>query len=152
MRTLLFLSLVFGFSYIPLMVHADMYTTMKGVMDDMTEYVYFLEDSLDQEIVHVQADIITADGATFSRTLHEGWTYGIAAFGDWRIKDLDITVYEDVDGEWVEVVSDDESDNHPVVTVAPDENNKYMIELSVYKWDEDFSAAHYGMLIYHEMK
>lgn len=152
MRTLLFLSLVFGFSFIPLMVHADMYTTMKGVMDDMTEYVYFLEDSLDQEIVHVQADIITADGATFSRTLHEGWTYGIAAFGDWRIKDLDITVYEDVDGEWVEVVSDDESDNHPVVTVAPDENNKYMIELSVYKWDEDFSAAHYGMLIYHEMK
>ncbi len=152
MRTLLFLSFVFGFSFIPSMMHADIYTTMKGIMDDMTEYVYFLEDSLDQEIVHVQADIITTDGSTFSRTLHEGWTYGIAAFGDWRIKDLDITVWEDVDGEWVEVVSDDESDNHPVVTITPDETNKYMIELSVYKWDEDFSAAHYGMLIYHEMK
>lgn len=149
MRKLLFLSLVlFG---VPSLIHADMYTTMKGVMDDMTEYVYFLEDSLNQEIVHVQADIITNTGATFSRTLHEGWTYGIAAFGDWRIKDLDITIYEDVDGEWVEVVSDDEVDNHPVVTVEPGETNKYMVELTVYKWDEDFSAAHYGMLIYHEI-
>jgi hypothetical protein len=149
MRKLLIVSLVlFG---VPLLMHADMYTTMKGIMDDMTEYVYFLEDSLNQEIVHVQADIITNNGATFSRTLHEGWTYGIAAFGDWRIKDLDITVYEDVEGEWVEVVSDNESDNHPVITVEPYETNKYMIELTVYKWDEDFSAAHYGMLIYHEI-
>ncbi|UCG30021.1 MAG: hypothetical protein JSV53_11070 [candidate division WOR-3 bacterium] len=149
MRKLLFLSLVFF--GVPSLMHADMYTTMKGIMDDMTEYVYFLEDSLSQEIVHVQADIITNNGATFSRTLHEGWTYGIAAFGDWRIKDLDITVYMDVEGEWIEVVSDDESDNHPVVTVEPYETNKYMVELTVYKWDEDFSAAHYGMLIYHEI-
>ncbi len=149
MRKLLFLSLVFF--GVPSLMHADMYTTMKGIMDDMTEYVYFLEDSLSQEIVHVQADIITNNGATFSRTLHEGWTYGIAAFGDWRIKDLDITIYMDVEGEWIEVVSDDESDNHPVVTVEPYETNKYMVELTVYKWDEDFSAAHYGMLIYHEI-
>lgn len=149
MRKIFFLSLVLV--GVPSLMHADMYTTMKGIMDDMTEYVYFLEDSLNQEIVHVQADIITNNGATFSRTLHEGWTYGIAAFGDWRIKDLDITVYEDVSGEWVEVVSDDESDNHPVVTIESDETNKYMIELTVYKWDEDFSAAHYGMLIYHEI-
>lgn len=149
MRKIFFLSLVLV--GVPSLMHADMYTTMKGIMDDMTEYVYFLEDSLNQEIVHVQADIITNNGATFSRTLHEGWTYGIAAFGDWRIKDLDITVYEDVNGEWVEVISDNESDNHPVVTIEPDETNKYMIELTVYKWDEDFSAAHYGMLIYHEI-
>ena len=66
-----------------------------------------------QEVVHLQADIITTEGTTFTRTLHQGWTYGIAAFGDWRIKDLDITVYMDVDGEWIEVMSDDESDNHP---------------------------------------
>jgi hypothetical protein len=49
------------------------------------------------------------------------------------------------------VVADDESDNHPVVTVEPSETDKYLIELSVYKWDEEYSAAHYGMLIYHEL-
>jgi hypothetical protein len=137
---------------IPGMLRADIYTTMKGVMDDMTTYVYFLEDSLDQEIVHMQADIITGDGTTFRRTLHQGWTYGIAAFGDWRIKDLDITIYVDIDGEWVEVASDDESDNHPVVAVEPTETNMYLIELSVYKWDEEYTAAHYGLLIYHEIE
>lgn len=137
---------------IPYVLHADMYTTMKGIMSDMTQYVEFLEDSLSQEIVHMQADIITTKGATFSRTLHQGWTYGIAAFGDWRIKDLDIIIYEDVDGEWVEVASDDESDNHPVLTVEPSETNVYLIELTVYKWAEEYSAAHYGMLIYHEIE
>lgn len=152
MHRLLSYTVVTSFLICPFALHADIYTTMKSMMDDMTEYVYFLEDSLDQEIVHVQADIITADGTTFSRTLHQGWTYGIAAFGDWRIKDLDITVYMDVAGEWIEVAADDESDNHPVVTVEPSETNTYLIELSVYKWDEDYTAAHYGMLIYHEIE
>ena len=150
-RYLLFTAFAF-FLFCPHVLHADIYTTMKSMMDDMTQYVYFLEDSLDQEIVHVQADIITTDGTTFSRTLHQGWIYGIAAFGDWRIKDLDITVYMDVVGEWVEVTADDESDNHPVVTVEPSETGKYLIELSVYKWAEDYTAAHYGMLIYHELE
>lgn len=136
----------------PYILHADMYTTMKGVMNDMSQYVDFLEDSLDQEIVHMQADIITTKGTTFTRTLHQGWTYGIAAFGDWRIKDLDITIYMDIDGEWIEVTSEDESDNHPVVAVEPAETNTYLIELTVYKWDEDYTAAHYGMLIYHEVE
>ncbi|MGB7053875.1 MAG: hypothetical protein WBE28_00980 [bacterium] len=136
----------------PYVLHGDMYTTMKGVMNDMSQYVDFLEDSLDQEIVHMQADIITTKGTTFTRTLHQGWTYGIAAFGDWRIKDLDITIYMDIDGEWIEVTSEDESDNHPVVAVDPAETNTYLIELTVYKWDEDYTAAHYGMLIYHEVE
>jgi hypothetical protein len=152
MHRLLFSSSILLLLVLPCMLGADIYTTMKDVMDDMTEYVYFLEDSLDQEIVHVQADIITMDGTTFTRILHQGWTYGIAAFGDWRIKDLDITVYTDIGGEWVEVTADDESDNHPVVTVEPAETNKYLVELSVYKWDEDYGVAHYGMLIYHEVK
>lgn len=145
----LFLILMFGITFL---ARADIYTTMKDIMGDMTEYVDFLEDSLSQEIVHMQADIITSKGTTFSRTLHEGWVYGIAAFGDWRVKDLDITVYKDVEGEWVEVVSDDESDNHPVVSLEPAETSLYLIELTVYKWGEDYTAAHYGMLIYHDME
>jgi hypothetical protein len=152
MHRFLFFIAVALFLIFPHTLHADMYTTMKSMMDEMTEYVYVLEDSLEQEIVHVQADIITTDGTTFSRTLYQGWTYGIAAFGDWRIMDLDITVYTDVSGEWIEVGADDESDNHPVVTVEPSETKEYLIELSVYEWDEEYTAAHYGLLIYHEIE
>ncbi|MCK4941085.1 hypothetical protein KAS45_03245 [candidate division WOR-3 bacterium] len=42
----LFLILMFG---IPFSVRADVYTTMKAIMGDMTQYVDFLEDSLNQE-------------------------------------------------------------------------------------------------------
>jgi hypothetical protein len=151
MRKIMIMPLFLLSLCIPYALRADMYTTMKGIMSDMTQYVDFLEDSLSQEIVHMQGDIITSEGATFSRTLHQGWIYGIAAFGDWRIKDLDITIYKDIDGEWVEVASDDESDNHPVIAVEPSETAVYLIELNVYKWAEEYSAAHYGMLIYHEI-
>lgn len=137
---------------IPAFVCADEYTTMKDVIIEMAGYVAYLEDSLDQEIVHMQADIITEDGTTFTRTLHEGWTYGVTAYGDWRIRDLDINVYKDVDGEWVKIVGDEASDNHPTVTVKPTNTGTYLIELKVYEFDGDYSAAHYGMLIYHELR
>ena len=96
-----------GLVSIPLAVlSADEGTSMKDILSTMSAYVNYLEDSLSQEIVHLQADIITEDGRTFARTLYEGWTYGIAAFGDWRIADLDIIVYKDVDGEWIEITKD----------------------------------------------
>ncbi len=137
---------------VPAVVQADEYTTMKDILFDMETYVEYLEDSLNQEVVHIQADIITEKGTTFTRTLHEGYTYGVAAFGDWRIKDLDIAIYKDVDGEWVKMTSDSEADNTPHVIHAPSSTGAYMIELTVYKWLEDNTVAHYGMLIYHEIE
>ena len=137
---------------IPIFLHADEFTTMKDMLIDMAGYVGYLEDSLNQEVVHMQADIITDNGASFTRILHESWTYGITAFGDWRVKDLDIVVYKDVDGEWVEVESDDAKNNFPRVEVKPLETGAYLIEIEVYKWANDYTAAHYGMLIYHEVR
>jgi len=136
---------------IPTFLRADEYTSMKDVIIEMAGYVAFLEDSLDQEIVHMQADIITEDGKTFTRTLHEGWTYGVTAYGDWRVDDLDITIYKDVDGEWVKITGDEATNNHPMVTVKPSTTGIYLIELEVYSFNKDYTAAHYGMLIYHEI-
>ena len=140
-----------GLVSIPLAVlSADEGTSMKDILSTMSAYVNYLEDSLSQEIVHLQADIITEDGRTFTRTLYEGWTYGIAAFGDWRIADLDIIVYKDVDGEWIEITKDNEIDNHPAVEIKPTSTAAYMIHLQVYSFKEDYTSAHYGMLIFHE--
>jgi hypothetical protein len=136
----------------PGLLQADEYTTMKNMLIDLAGYVEYLEDSLQQEIVHLQADIITDEGKSFTRTLHEGWTYGVAAFADWRVADLDITVYKDVDGQWVEVQKDEQTDNTPSVVITPSQAGIYMIELGVYEFSEEYTAAHYGMLIYHEIK
>jgi len=48
----------------------------------------------DFEIARMEYDLIFDKKSTF-RTLYEGWTHGIAAFGDYRIKDVDITVYKE---------------------------------------------------------
>ena len=151
MHTTLCSLLFVFFTLCPMLLQADEYTTMKNIMIEMAGYVEFLEDSLEQEIVHMQADIITDDGKSFTRTLHEGWTYGVSAFADWRVSDLDITVYKDVDGEWVEIESDAETDNTPFVTIEPSQTGVYLIELEVYEFAEEYTAAHYGMLIYHEL-
>ncbi len=130
----------------------DRDVSMKGTIETLYEYVNYLEDSLSQEIVHLHADIITEDGITFTRTLYEGWNYGIAAFGDRRINDLDIIVYKEVDGEWREITKDNKTDAHPVVSVKPSHTGKYLIELKVYKFNNNYSAAHYGMVIFHEYR
>jgi hypothetical protein len=137
---------------VPSVLHADEYTTMKEILITMAGYVGYIEDTLNQEIVHMQADIITTEGITFSRTLYPDWTYGITAFGDWRIKDLDIVVYKDVDGEWIKVEQDDEANNYPTVSIMPDDTREYLIELEVYKWTEDYTAAHYGLILFHEFE
>jgi len=136
----------------PAILQADIYTTMQEIMITMEDYVIYLEDSLEQEIVHLQADIIGTDGSSFTRTLHEGWTYGITAFTDWRVEDLDITIYKDVDGQWIELESDDAAGNDPTVMIEPSSTGIYLIELEVYKFNEDYTAAHYGMIIYHEIQ
>jgi len=134
---------------------ADQFTTMKQIISDLSAYVTYYEDSLNQEIVHISADIIGKDGITFTRTFHQGYTYGITAIADWRVKDLDITIYKDVDGDWVEVESDDEIDNHPNVYISPSATAEYMVEIKVYTFNEDngtaYTVAHYGLLVYHEM-
>jgi len=136
---------------LPAALRADEYTTMKDIMLEMASYVSYLEDSLDQEIVHLQADIIHEAGVSYTRQLQEGFTYGIAGFGDWRVDDLDIIVYKDVDGEWVEIERDEEEDNLPTVVVEPSSDGVYRIELQVYKFSGDYSAAHYGLIIFHEI-
>jgi len=135
----------------PVLVQAkDPGTSMESIVAFFDVYVSYLEDSLAQEIVHLQGDIITDEGVTFSRFLYEGWAYGITAFADERVIDLDIKVYKDVDGDWVEIIKDAETDNTPVVTVEPTSTGKYLIELSVYEFAEGYDAAHYGLIIFHE--
>ena len=146
-KRLMFLVIILAL-VIPVILHADKYTSMKAMMVEFEDYVTYLEDTLEQEIVHLQADIITEDGVTFTRTLYEGWSYGVVGFGDWRVIDLDITLYKDVDDQWIKVKSDDSEDSHSFVTVAPSATGVYMIELLIDIFEEDYTAAHYGIIVY----
>ncbi len=69
----------------------DKRTSMEPILAAAKPLVEEIE-SEDFEIVRMEYDLIFDKKSTY-RTLYEGWTHGIAAFGNYRIKDIDITVY-----------------------------------------------------------
>jgi len=70
---------------------------MRPIMLKTGYLTTMIEDSLGAEIVRVEMDIINQPKDSF-RFLYKGWTYGISAFADWRVEDLDIKVYKYSEG------------------------------------------------------
>lgn len=101
------------------------------------------------EIVRMEFDIISTEKETY-RTLYKDWTYGIVAFGDYWVRDIDIAVYEDVRGRWKLVEKDAENDDEAMVTIKPGRNQEYKIKISVYQFKRDYTVEHYGLIILHE--
>ena len=101
------------------------------------------------EIVRMEFDIISTEKETY-RMLYKDWEYGIVAFGDYRIKDIDVAIYEKVRGKWKLVEKDAENDDEAMVTIKPYKDGEHKIEISVYKYNKDYSVGHYGLLVIHE--
>ena len=77
-------------------------------------------------------------------------THGIAAFGDYRIKDIDITVYIERKGKWKKIEDDAENDDVATVSIKPRSDEEYKIVISVYKFNRHYSVGHYSLKIFHE--
>ena len=123
-------------------------TSMEPILAAAEPLVEEIEDN-GYEIVRMEYDLIFGNKSTF-RKLFDGWTYGIAAFGDYRIKDIDVTVYKEVRGRWEKVEEDAENDDVATVSITPRKDEEYKIEISVYKFNEGYTVGHYGLLIFHE--
>jgi len=115
---------------------------MKPILADALKYIRAAEDK-SFEIVRMEFDIITDTKSTF-RTLQEGWTYAILAFGDYRISDIDIAIYKDVDGTWTLVQNDNAAAENASVIVKPSSTEMYRIDIKAYKFVSGYTAAHYG--------
>lgn len=124
-------------------------TSMAPILEEAVPIIETIEDS-DLEIVRMEFDIVGETTKQSYRYLHEGWEYLIVAFGDFRVKDMDIKVYKDVDGTWVEITKDEDIDATAVVTVEPSYTAQYMIEIEVYEFEPGYSVAHYGLIVCHE--
>ena len=95
--------------------------SMSNILELAAPIVELIEVENDQEIVRMEFDILSSSASSkiTMRTLYSGWTYGICAFGDYRISDLDIKVYKDMDGEPVLLKKDDDASDVAVVTIEP---------------------------------
>lgn len=126
--------------------------SMSNILELAAPIVELIEVENDQEIVHMEFDILSSSASSkiTMRTLYSGCTYGICAFGDYRISDLDIKVYKDMDGEPVLLKKDDDASDVAVVTIEPSSTGSYIIEISSYKFVEGYSSGHYGLIIFHQ--
>ncbi|MCH7516775.1 MAG: hypothetical protein IIB08_06595 [Bacteroidetes bacterium] len=125
----------------------DKGTSMEPILAAAKPLVEEIE-SENFEIVRIEYDLIFDKKSTY-RTLFEGWTYGIAAFGNYRIKDIDITVYKER-GNDKKIEEDAENDDVATVSIKPRSDEEYKIVISVYKFNRHYSVGHYSLKIFHE--
>lgn len=124
-------------------------TSMVPIMRDAEKIVSVLEDQHDMEIVRMEYDILRTTKTT-TRTLSKGWTYMIVAFGDFRFKDIDVKLYRRSASGWLLVDKDDDESDTAIVSVTPEYDEDYMIEISAYKFNPGYEVGHYGLVIAHE--
>lgn len=85
--------------------------SMSAIMTDVIEYIKLIEMEYGQEIVRMEFDIINSTKQSI-RTLTSNYEYGIVAFGDYRIKDIDIKVYKLTNGQWTLIEQDQETSSN----------------------------------------
>ena len=108
-----------------------------------------IEMEMGQEIVRMEYDLIQTTKITF-RTLTDKFEYGIFAFGDYRINDIDIKVYKWVNKQWNLIDKDQESKPNALVTLKPLLTGEYKIEITAAKFETGFDIGHYGLIIFHD--
>ena len=123
--------------------------SMSAIMTDAIEYIKLIEMEYGQEIVRMEFDIINST-KQFIRTLTSNYEYGIVAFGDYRIKDIDIKVYKLTNGQWTLIEQDQETSSNTAVTIKPYTTSEYKIEIKAYEFNSGYSVGHYGLIIFHE--
>lgn len=123
--------------------------SMAAILTTAGEYTELIEMEYGQEIVRMEFDIIHTTKQSI-RTLSNSYEYGIIAFGDYRIKDIDIKVYKYTNGQWTLVEEDQETSSSAAVVVTPYTTSEYMIEISAYEFNSGYDVGHYGLIIFHE--
>jgi hypothetical protein len=122
-------------------------TSMLPITNELDAIVKALEKEK-VEIVRVEFDLLF-DSKVSYRTLSQGYTYGIFAWGDYRIKALVVRIYKKVDGEWKYYADGDESGNTSSVKFQTAATEEYKFEIKVLQFAEGYKAGHYGLVVFH---
>lgn len=108
-------------------------------------------DEAEKEVVHIEYDLIF-DSKQMYRVLSTDWEYTITAFADDGVEDLDLAVfvYDDLVEDWMEVAVDSTSYGDPMIIFTPTEGVEHMVRLTLNSFKEGYTAARYGLMIYHD--
>jgi hypothetical protein len=122
-------------------------TSMLPITNELNDIVKAIEKEK-VEIVRIEFDLLFDSKSTY-RTLSQGYTYGIMAWGDYRIQTLVIRIYKKVDGEWKFVADGDESGNASTIKFETPATEEYKFEIKALQFTEGYKAGHYGLIVFH---
>ena len=108
-------------------------------------------DNENKEIVRIEYDIIFTNKTTY-RTLTSDWEYTIVGFADEGVKDLNLELYEydDLIEKWSLVATSVPEDVYSIIAYRPSVTAQYKIEIIANEFHEGYTAARYGLLIFHD--
>ena len=130
---------------------ADDETSMRPIIEKCEALTAYVEAELNQEIVRIEMDILANSKQTI-RSLSNGYTYQIIAFGDYRFKDINVEVYRKSGSSWVLEGKDNDESEVAIVSVSPSNKQDYKIVIKANQFNKGYSAGHYGLIICHEKK
>jgi hypothetical protein len=125
-------------------------TSMKDIIETVSDKIKYLEDKEDMEIVNITTDLLvgTKSEKYIYRYLDNQFDYKVLAFGDRRISGLKIEVRKKNDNDWILV--DKTSGEKPTMEIYPDSRAFYEFTISVTGFKEDNTAGHFSVFIYHK--
>lgn len=122
--------------------------SMAPILKQAGKLIDLIERDFGHEIVRMEFDLLQTSKQTFRYLTHQ-YPYTITAFGDYRIKDLDIKVYKWVNNQWVLIKQDQDEKNVAVLEIKPPFTAEYKIEIIAYKFETGYEIGHYGLIISH---
>jgi len=124
-------------------------TSMKDIIESVSDKTKTLEDINDQEIVNITVDLLVGTtGQKFVyRYLDNNFDYKILAFGDRRIKSLNVEVRKKSGDNWIKV--DRVKGQNAELDIFPDNRAFYEFTISVEDFNDDNSAGHFAFFLYH---
>lgn len=104
------------------------------------------------EIVRLEFDILSTGSPSRAtvRNLYPAYEYQIFAFGDERIKSLEIEMYIDQNGEWSSVSKQTSNESSVGITYRPTQSAQFLFEVRVTEFAESYNAGHFVLLAAHD--
>lgn len=124
-------------------------TSMKDIIETVTDKIKNLEDVKDMEIVNTTIDLLvgTTGKKYVYRYLDNNFDYKVLAFGDRRIKSLNVEVSKKSGDNWIKV--DRTTGENAELDLFPDSRAFYEFIISVDEFKGDNTAGHFAFFLYH---
>jgi len=121
--------------------------SMRPIVNGIYETIASLEKE-NVEIVRIEFDRIIDKKASY-RNFVSNFTYGIMVYGDYKVKNIEVKLYQKDQNTWKLIAKGENSGKSSIVHFEPDQSDIYKIEIEVLEYKPGYSGCNYGLIIIH---